>query len=420
LDLEELRYGSKGGRKVKLRLFFIIIIFLVVCIKNSFAGWINSATVVEGRWGSEPGQFGYSSADIAEFDSFPKEFCMDASGNVVIEDNINKRIQIFTSLGLLKKVVTPPIEIDVSLGWPYGVYCHTSGNFIAKFEGSQTFFYDVEGNFLVKKDIFGEAFAVIDGFYFETEINEYSLYSMIGDFIKVIKEKPLELGIVKEKKLSPKKYKVTVKYPDKEWGILRDGTSPFYSYVRDMNGNLHGVGNTQIVRFNECGKEITKLTLPKEQYQSVTLPPEWPLEAEPPRQEVLEEYGPPVLAPNGDVYAWKRTPDKYSILKWTWQDDPNPPANIPDAPTELAVSSSTTGLDLTWKESPQDPGCVTGYEIARSETSGGTFTKLADVEKGVSKYEDTTATVGITYYYNVRAAGGDGFSEYSGEASGKK
>ena len=37
------------------------------------------------------------------------------------------------------------------------------------------------------------------------------------------------------------------------------------------------------------------------------------------------EYGSPILAPNGDVYTWKRTPDKYSIIKWTWKDDPNAP-----------------------------------------------------------------------------------------------
>jgi hypothetical protein len=30
---------------------------------------------------------------------------------------------------------------------------------------------------------------------------------------------------------------------------------------------------------------------------------------------VDEEYGQPVIAPNGDVYNGKCTPDKYSILK---------------------------------------------------------------------------------------------------------
>lgn len=37
------------------------------------------------------------------------------------------------------------------------------------------------------------------------------------------------------------------------------------------------------------------------------------------------EYGEPVVAPNGDVYAWKKTDFGYSILKWTWVDDPDTP-----------------------------------------------------------------------------------------------
>ena len=34
-----------------------------------------------------------------------------------------------------------------------------------------------------------------------------------------------------------------------------------------------------------------------------------------------EEYGEAVVAPNGDVYTWKRALTTYSILKWTWVDD---------------------------------------------------------------------------------------------------
>jgi hypothetical protein len=41
--------------------------------------------------------------------------------------------------------------------------------------------------------------------------------------------------------------------------------------------------------------------------------------------KVRNEYGPPVIGPDGSVYAYKRTPDTYSILKWTWVDDANDP-----------------------------------------------------------------------------------------------
>jgi large repetitive protein len=77
-------------------------------------------------------------------------------------------------------------------------------------------------------------------------------------------------------------------------------------------------------------------------------------------------------------------------------------------------------ISITWEVSPQDPGCVTGYEIARSTTAGSGYTAVGTVEKSVLKYEDTTAAAGTTYYYKVRAKGGDGYSEYSNEASGKR
>ena len=133
----------------------------------------------------------------------------------------------------------------------------------------------------------------------------------------------------------------------------------------------------------------------------------------------MEEYGPPVISPNGDVYTWKRTPDKYSILKWQWQDDPNVPAG-PDAPTGLTVMPSTSGIYLTWTASPQDPGCVTGYEIARATSAGGVFSTVATIGKGVLKYNDTTVETGITYYYKVRALAGTDSSAYTSEMSGKR
>ncbi len=131
------------------------------------------------------------------------------------------------------------------------------------------------------------------------------------------------------------------------------------------------------------------------------------------------EYGEPVVAPNGDVYTWKKTMVKYSIVKWTWVDDPNVPKG-PDAPTGLSVTPSINGLYLTWTASPNDPGCVTGYEVARATTSGGVFSTVGTVEKGILKYNDTTATAGTAYYYKVRAVAGSEYSPYTAEVSGKR
>lgn len=66
------------------------------------------------------------------------------------------------------------------------------------------------------------------------------------------------------------------------------------------------------------------------------------------------------------------------------------------------------------------PGCVTGYEVARATTSGGVFSTIATVEKGVIKYNDTMANVGTTYFYKVRAKAGTELSPYTNDVSGKR
>lgn len=240
----------------------------------------------------------------------------------------------------------------------------------------------------------------------------YSLYSPTGQFIKTSTERPLELGKVKEQRISSGKYKITVTYADKEWGIVGAGVLP--KYMRDTNGNLYGFGDVQVFRYDNCGREMASLTMPEKQTQEISRGP-----AVEPKIKVLAEYGSPVVAPNGDVYTWKRTPDTYSILKWTWMDDPSVPPG-PDAPTGLAVAASVGGLYLSWIASPQDPGCVTGYEISRATSAGGVSSTIATVNAGALKYNDTTASAGTMYYYKVRAVAGNEFSPYSNEASGKR
>jgi hypothetical protein len=63
---------------------------------------------------------------------------------------------------------------------------------------------------------------------------------------------------------------------------------------------------------------------------------------------------------------------------------------------------------------------VPGYEIARAATSGGVYSTVATVDKGVVKYNDATANAGTTYYYKVRAKAGDEYSPFTPEVSGKR
>jgi glycosidase len=73
----------------------------------------------------------------------------------------------------------------------------------------------------------------------------------------------------------------------------------------------------------------------------------------------------------------------------------------PDIPTGLMVlSGSPSGIDLAWNAVEGDP-TLYGYEVARSDVSGGPYTKIALVT-GTS-YLDTAVSEGATYYYVVRS-----------------
>jgi hypothetical protein len=73
-------------------------------------------------------------------------------------------------------------------------------------------------------------------------------------------------------------------------------------------------------------------------------------------------------------------------------------------------------VSLAWDPSPSAD--VTGYNIYRSLTSGGTFQKINATPVVPSAYKDTAVTAGTTYYYKttaVDAAGAE--SAFSNEVS---
>ena len=74
----------------------------------------------------------------------------------------------------------------------------------------------------------------------------------------------------------------------------------------------------------------------------------------------------------------------------------------PSTPGNLhTLSASPAGVQLAWNAS-NDNTAVYGYEVLRSSTSGGPYTRIALVTSG-TEYNDTTVTEGATYFYVVRA-----------------
>lgn len=88
--------------------------------------------------------------------------------------------------------------------------------------------------------------------------------------------------------------------------------------------------------------------------------------------------------------------------------------DFPAAPTGLTVTPYLfTRLDLSWKDNSSNE---TGFTIER-KTAGGIYAKIATVGANTTKYSDTSAQFGTTYYYRVKA-NGNFDSSYSNEAPG--
>lgn len=297
----------------------VLLLFLFAYAVSAHAAWQGPVTILEGRWGSATGEFGFRSGDTA--DEFPGMIAVTPSGKILIGDSFNIRIQIFNSDGSFNGTITPkgfPLTYRSATYWPLSLFvCGDQSIYTERNEYIQI--YDFTGT-LAKNltDLDGGIISIDQkcNFYtYNPSVSRYSLYSTTGQLIRTSTTRPPELGQIKTQALRHKKYRITISYPDKTYLLLSDAL--FMKYVRDKDENIYGVNSGGVWRFNQCGKEIAELIMPTNETERI------PYKNKPDKSLVLDvEYGEPVVAPTGDVYAWKKTDSKYAIVKWTWKDDP--------------------------------------------------------------------------------------------------
>ncbi len=93
-------------------------------------------------------------------------------------------------------------------------------------------------------------------------------------------------------------------------------------------------------------------------------------------------------------------------------------SNAVNTPTVEKLTGSGTvasshRVTLTWTSSPS---AVVGYNIYRSVTSGGPYTKLNPTLDPSTSYVDTSVHGGSTYFYVITAVAGSGKeSKYSNQ-----
>ena len=86
---------------------------------------------------------------------------------------------------------------------------------------------------------------------------------------------------------------------------------------------------------------------------------------------------------------------------------------VPAAPTGLAATPGDTQVALNWNDNGESD--LAGYNVYRSTTQGGPYSKINGSLVTVSDYTDTGLTNGTTYYYVVTAE--DNAAQESGYSS---
>ncbi|GAA1844567.1 malectin domain-containing carbohydrate-binding protein [Microlunatus capsulatus] len=80
---------------------------------------------------------------------------------------------------------------------------------------------------------------------------------------------------------------------------------------------------------------------------------------------------------------------------------PAPDTTAPAAPTGLAATATGSGITLDWADNGEAD--LAGYDVLRSTSATGTFTKVSPLTVTASGYVDTAVQLGSTYHYKVVA-----------------
>ena len=366
------------------------------------------------NFGNDDTQIGIKYGDTE--DQFTTLFTADRIGNILIADKYNRKVLIFSSTGQYVATIVPKISLGREK-WPNKLFAISNSRMVIA-SGYDYQIYDYQGSLINKINI-GNNTVLIAALWDGTLIikgNIFYKYNAAGQLIQSDKTSPLDIGRLHQGDPVNSSYRFIIEYPELTYGFTIP-TAAIGSYYRDAQNKLGVSYETArrdlVYKISSCGNILGQVQLPTDEIAGEIIVGGEKF------ANYSARYGNATFGADGNVYTWKKTNTTYSILKWTWVDDPNVPTG-PDAPTNLTAKPSINGLYLAWTASSSDPGCVTGYEIAQATTSGGAYTTIATVNAGVLKYSDMSAIAGPMYYYKIRAKAGTYYSLYTSEVSGKR
>ena len=267
----------------------------------------------------------FSSSDIAShtgdyLDMFLVEFFVRSDGTYVEpEAGPGWNINVYGASGLLRSFnVSRGADFQATYYF-YDQYLYVQGS--SKWK-DHIYVYDYNGNLVSTISPYSGGFeSALPNGDIITSIGEqkYNRYSLSGKLIKAYTSKPLVLGVAEsDYSVGDRKYKTTIKFEDKTYSMLMDWTvDESIKIYRDGSDNVYLITSGSVEKYNPCGKLLGEFDAPED----VVFREEYVDDRE--RKFIKhDEYGEPQIDIYGNVYLWKKTPNKYSILKWTWVDDP--------------------------------------------------------------------------------------------------
>lgn len=395
----------------------MVVFCTLLMTTHALAEWGGPTTVLTGGWGTGDNEFDLSKGDSVV--EYPRLTDVSSAGEMAISDQWNGRVKIYRADGSLKHLLVPPVP-NPKLKTYVPQFIES-----AVVIPTSTYYFYTDAGVLVKEHVHAGGRYVFSGefsgkWYLALKKDEKPLwleFSSAGELLNTYTEKPLIMGRYRQNLTGYQDQKLqetVIEYPGLTWvRVGEDDGCVEYDYIRDAGGNVYCKSDQYIMRFNACGRLVSDFKLPDD---DLVYGPYEGEGAEPVLHKINALYGKIVLGDDGSIYTSKSSDTSYQVLRWPWQSSANDRNDGPFAPWQLTAKAEGESVKLNWLLSPQDAGCVTGYEVARATTAGGPYTALTTVTKSIESYTDDTVQSGNTYYYAVRAISAIANSPYSNEA----
>lgn len=386
-----------------------ILLLCALSVSQSSAAWTETKTVVSGNWGTDYDEFGLR--EIYYREQFPQFFDVDELGNVAIADPVNLRVKLYDHAGTLLSIIRPSLPYEDQVEWPHGAIRIGQRKLAVNYKRDGVQIYDYSGTLLKTLDDSGSLLPqnLPEGQF----LTSYKrLYTADGTLVDKNSDMLTFSYDLKEEKVWSERYQVF----HRAEGNIRIYSHPQLKkvFTNDI-GQLFAIAYDQpegLAHVSTCGKIGPRFNLPERQW--ISLRPDsigdWS------GSDYAPDYGPPQATPSGDVMLWKKTPEGFSLLRWSWDGELSPLFDAPYYPRFLVAAPINDGILLSWDTSYSDPGCVTSYQIARSTVSGGPYEPLGTVLEGELSFVDRERLSAGTYFYVVRALNGNIPSGYSNES----